>query len=151
MHPHGARVRVGFSLIELMLVIAIIGALITVAVPQLTELHLRAKRSELALNVNGIKVDVVAFDAERGGYLDAGPYPETPHKLGVPWVPSESGNFQSLSWRPDGLVRGSYIVEAGDTDFTVRGMSDVDGDGNYADWEATADREPHAVSPNDVY
>ena len=50
---------------------------------------------------------------------------------------TSTGAWSTLGWRPDGQVRGSYAVAAGQFDFTVSASTDVDGDSNFADYSAT--------------
>ena len=67
------------------------------------------------------------------------------------WNASESGGFQTLGWIPDGMVRGSYSVTTMADDFRAIGLSDIDGDGNYATYVATKSTSPMAITPPDVY
>jgi len=60
----------GFTLIELMIVIAIIGILAAVAVPQYTQYTKRSKYSEVKLSVSPIKTAVeVCFQRNSGSLL----------------------------------------------------------------------------------
>jgi type IV pilus assembly protein PilA len=70
----------GFSLIELMIVVAIIGILATIAIPNFTRFQARAKQSEAKGNLAGIYSAEKAFYAEwssyRGVLPDVGFVPE---------------------------------------------------------------------------
>ena len=48
------RANKGFSLVELMIVVAIIGILAAIAIPNFITMQLKAKRGELPGNVDGI-------------------------------------------------------------------------------------------------
>ena len=55
-------------------------------------------------------------------------------------------------FRPNGDVRGSYMVSTTNTNFTATGISDVDGDGVYATYQATKSENPNApTTAPDVY
>ena len=129
--------RQGFSLIELMIVVAIIGILAAIAIPNFVAMQLKAKRSELPSNVDGIKTAEIAYEAAFDAYVDAAAKPGSVAKTPRDWTVT-TDNFSLIGWKPDGGIRGSYAVaNAGATDFTVLGSCDVDGDGVLADYSAT--------------
>jgi general secretion pathway protein G len=77
------RLRAGFSLIELLIVIVILGGLVAVVAPGLMDAADGAKRDTVCLKMNDLKKRLDMFK------LDNGNYPET-----------EEG-FQSLVSNPD--------------------------------------------------
>jgi len=119
----------GFSLVELMIVVAIIGIMAAVAVPNFVALQLKAKRAELPGNLNGIRTAQIAYEAAYEGYIDCAENPghAAVGKTQQAWNLTAAG-WADLGWSPDGLVRGSYEVVAGATDFTATGVSDLDAD-----------------------
>ena len=129
--------RQGFSLVELMIVVAIIGILAAIAIPNFVAMQLKAKRSEIPSNVDGIKTSEVAYEAAFDSYLDATAKPGSVAKTPRDWTVT-ADNFSLMGWKPDGGIRGSYaVVNAGPTDFLVQGSCDVDGDGALANYSAT--------------
>jgi len=64
---NSARVA-GFSLIELMVVVGIIGVLATVAIPQYSKFSSRAKQSEAKVNLGGIYTVEKAYFVEGSTY-----------------------------------------------------------------------------------
>ena len=130
--------RTGFSLVDLMIVVAIIGILAAIPIPNFVSMQLKAKRSEIPSNVDGIKTAEVAYEALFNAYVDCAAKPGATSKTPVVWTVTGDG-FSTIGWRPDGDIRGSYEVSnAGPTDFLVTGSGDMDGNGAVAVYTATA-------------
>lgn len=59
----------GFTLIELMIVVAIIGILAAIAIPNFLTYQMKSRQSEAKTNLQAIKTSEVAFQAERGCFI----------------------------------------------------------------------------------
>ncbi len=139
----------GFTIIEVMIVLAIFGILAAIAVPNFIEMQYRAKRAEVPSNMDGIKTAMLAYESAYGHLVaESAPQPDgTPGKYSRRW--RTGSQFDAIGWYPDGEVRGSYsITTATPGDFLVRGVCDVDGDGVQAVFTAT--RAVNAVQTTGV-
>lgn len=66
----GTRRRAGFTLIELMVVVATIGVISAIAIPSLQKYVWRAQRNEAYLNLNGIYKAQLSYFTENARYAD---------------------------------------------------------------------------------
>jgi type IV pilus assembly protein PilA len=134
-----------------MIVVAIIGILAAIAIPNFVDMQYRAKRAEVPSNVDGIKTAEIAYEASFDQFVAQNtPHPTTtPNKQQQAWTSGSS--FDTLGWGPDGNVRGAYYVSTDPAGFFATGFSDVDGDGSNASYSATKTLNATMVSGNNVY
>ena len=154
------RTRDGFSLIELMITVAIVGVLAAIAVPSFTGYLQRSRTTEATAFLADIRQKQETYRSEFGPYCAVdgqalGTYtPATIPAVGtVSTWPVNDGNWSQLGARPDGAVRFQYATIAGVpgqappatsnlsvTDFWFVGAAraDLDGDGILLDMETYA-------------
>lgn len=130
--------RRGFTLIELMLTVGIVGLLATLAIPTMMRFQLRAKASEVRVNLAAIREGQETYFAENGAYVSA--VPVLPLSIGPvkePWVLSETDvhGFNEIGWMPEGKLHFQYGAKTnGELAYTLEARSDIDGDGIYNSW-----------------
>ena len=141
----------GFTLIELMIVVAIIGILAAIAIPSFLAMQQRAKRSELPMNLDAIRTAEKAYQAEYDTFEAAALNPATVAPAQQDWG-TPGGGWDLIGWSPDGRVRGQYEVSVpGVGQFLATGSADIDGDGVNSQYQASESLKGKILSAQDVY
>jgi prepilin-type N-terminal cleavage/methylation domain-containing protein len=138
---HESRQQRGFTLVELMIVVGMVGALAAIAIPNFLSYQARSRRSEAWVNVSGIVVAQKSYFAEKDTYHDSGaPWPDYSSDGGLStrkrtWDAASNAAFEDLGWKPEGQVIYSYETNTTDNCgacllcFTATAYGDADGDG----------------------
>ena len=126
----------GFTLLELLIAVAIIGTLATIAIPMFQVYQLRSKSVEAKTNLGAIAVAEQAQFSEFGQFLTIAPEPVAlPGSLAATFNFLGSG-FAQLGFAPEGSVYFSYGVLASPdgTGFTADAGADIYANGIVQFW-----------------
>jgi type IV pilus assembly protein PilA len=126
------RKQEGFTLIELMIVVAIIGILAAIAIPNFLNYQMKSRQSEAKTNVMSIKTSQLAFQGERGCFASNAAMPAAmpfggaatlwPVAQFTPSAPATQATFctvggtstlplwSDLGWVPSGPTRYQYTT-----------------------------------------
>ena len=122
-----------FTLVELMITVAIVAVLTAIALPMVNDYTRRARAAEMLINRPALRMAVQAYAAGEGSstaLATSEPYPMDMDKDLHPWDPAPAA-FSTLGWAPDGWVRCGYsfrIWDAMNPPAVVAAFCDVDND-----------------------
>lgn len=119
----------GFTLLELMVVIAIVGILAMVAFAKYTGFKYRAARAEAYHNLDAVRICEEAYQSEHQRYMlsNWNPSSWTPDPLGT-YAWDENSGFKSIGFKPKGKKKYKYAVDGYST--PVADPYWLGGDGN---------------------
>jgi len=118
----------GFTLIELMIVVAIIGILAAIAIPNFLRYQAKTKQSEAKTNLGAIFTSEVTYFGEEDTY----------------------SGIAAIGWAPEGSTRYAYTMLSADQDtFSAEARGNIDTDSQVDVWEMNETRQLTNTS-NDV-
>jgi len=125
-----------------MIVVAIIGILAAIAIPNFLRFQLKSKSSEGKVNIAAIRTAEASYLAEFGLYVSAPTAPVAfPGSSKIPFVeaaPAVQNSFNTLGWAPEGQVFFQYAVATNPAlpgaSYTATATADIDSDGVFQQW-----------------
>ena len=115
MKPEQKKNKKGFTLIELMIVVAIVGILAAIAIPNFMRYQAKSKQSEAKVNLRSIYTTQNTYFGEYDTY---------------------TADFDLLGWEAEGQARYEYSVTvANSSHYTAQARGNIDTDTTIDAWE----------------
>ena len=150
----------GFTLIELMIVVAIIGILAAIAIPNFMTYQAKSKQAEAKANLGGIYKSEVAFFSERNRYSGLAEIAWT-----LRGVASQRYTYRAMPTDSSGTATGTADVLApgsgataentvvaansSTNSFTATATGNIDNDGTIDQWHVT-NSNTYTIDKDDV-
>ncbi len=142
------RSKKGFTLIELMIVVAIIGILAAIAIPNFLRFQAKSKQSEAKTNLGGIFVAEESHFAETNAYAHLGT---------VSWAPTGTPKYRYTTGGGSDLGNTALAFQAwvtytpgitndvtnGIFEFTACAQGNVDTDATFDQWATLKDKQQY--------
>jgi type IV pilus assembly protein PilA len=122
----------GFTLIELMIVVAIIGILAAIAVPNFVKFTARARQSEVKSNLKGFSTAAKSYFAEQATFVcgDCGFQPEQGNRYSYDW--GNNAKFARTANTTD-TCAPTAATQAQNA-FSATGAANIDSDATCDQW-----------------
>ena len=144
----------GFTLMELLIAVAIVAVLAAIGIPVYSKLRGSAKQTEASINLDAIRTAEEAYKMANGTYLNCYLSPrDVPDSEAYAWTSrkasgdtSGANTFEALGFEANSAVRFVYeVADADSTTYTAGALGDTDGDGDEILFLATPTKGPHVV------
>lgn len=134
----------GFTLIELMIVVAIIGILAAIAIPNFMTYQAKARQSEAKVGLGGIFTSATSYFAEQNSFV-------VPNAAAVGYAvagsPKYTFSYGGFSFAPNGSTFATCPAPntvnpsaASATEFTAGARGNIDGDAACDEWTINTSR-----------
>ncbi|MBK8010242.1 MAG: prepilin-type N-terminal cleavage/methylation domain-containing protein [Deltaproteobacteria bacterium] len=144
-----SRTRSGFTLLELLLVLSIMGIVVSMTVPNYLVYRQRALATEATIALETMAHLELVSILETGASIACEPAPTAIPADRTPFAATET--WQRLGFAPQGMVRYQYEIEkTGQAGFVARARADLDHDGLVGEyWLDGRDLELRSSNPGE--